>query len=363
MKTLLIPALWGDFNLGLERTLSAIADGLLHRGHSVDVAVRRPLDLERIKQTFAVELEGIRVRQTPDWSAPLKQIPMIGRKLAGLNARRGFRNLTAEYDLALIQSSHIPPASGATRSVLFTEFPRDPTPSSRDWRHRLNSYDLLIGNSEFTRQWIERYWSAPTEVFYPSIQECVPLAKKPWILGVGRFIAGGRSKGQLEMVETFRKMVDEGLDGWRLQLAGLAGTDGYLDRVRDRVQSYPIDIHVDATAAELAALYGSSSLFWHTTGLGADLDTEPQRFEHFGIVVAEAMTAGCVPLVFGEAGPKEIVADPQLCWSSLTELQYKATALIADSTQRQTLAVACRERAVEHFGHAAFDRSVDRLIA
>ena len=42
---------------------------------------------------------------------------------------------------------------------------------------------------------------------------------------------------------------------------------------------------------------------------GEDAERHPERFEHFGISVVEAMAAGAVPLVFGAAGPGEIVQD------------------------------------------------------
>lgn len=361
-QCLLIPALWGDFNLGLERTLSLIADGLIRRGHSVDVAVRKPIDLDKVRTTFGAKLEGVRVRHVASWGKTAKTWPLVGRRLAGFALRRGFKQLTAEYDFVLVQNSYIPPGSAAKRSVLFTEFPRDSSPSSFDWQRRLGSYDLLIGNSQFTCSWIDRYWGHPCDVFYPSIQECRPLKKEPIILGVGRFTRGGREKGQLEMVKTFRSMVDKGLSGWKLQLAGLAGSQEYLDEVQALSQGYPVDIALSPTAEQLAIIYGKASLFWHTTGFGVDQQKEPQRLEHFGIVVAEAMTAGCVPLVFDAAGPREIVASDALCWTSLEELESKTLGLIEDPERMASLAKTSRLSAVERFGIEVFDRSVDRLL-
>ncbi len=57
--------------------------------------------------------------------------------------------------------------------------------------------------------------------------------------------------------------------------------------------------HVDAPGAELADLYARASIFWHAAGLGEDAEDDPNRMEHFGISIVEAMSAGAVPVVLG----------------------------------------------------------------
>ncbi len=361
-RALLVPTLWGDFQAGLERTLSAIARGLLDRDYSVDVAVRQPIDLDLVQHLYGVDLTGLRVRLVPNWSVPWKKVAMIGATLGNQAARRGFKRLTAEYQFVLVQSSYVPLTSKATRSVLFNEFPRDPRPQSIDWRSRVDSYDAIFGNSDFTSGWIKRYWGVDCSVLYPSVQECRPLEKTRAILGVGRFHRGGRDKGQIGMVRIFRDLVDAGLDDCRLWLAGLESSAGYLAEVRARAEGYPIDIFVSPSATELAELYGRATLFWHTVGLGVDQELAPQELEHFGIVVAEAMTAGCVPLVFRGGGPPEIVGQPELCFEDLDEMARKTVSLLNEPQRVAVLSHQCRTSAVGRFGHQAFDRSIDRLI-
>ena len=60
-------------------------------------------------------------------------------------------------------------------------------------------------------------------------------------------------------------------------------------------------------APSLRDLYRRAGIYWHASGLGEDPERHPDRFEHFGITTVEAMSAGAVPVVIGEAGQREVV--------------------------------------------------------
>ena len=135
--------------------------------------------------------------------------------------------------------------------------------------------------------------------------------KRPQILNVGRFFAGNHNKKHLVMVEAFKHMVDQGLTGWTLHLAG-GTTSGeehkaYLDSVFEQANHYPITVHPDIPFAELSELYSTSAIYWHASGFGEDDQREPEKYEHFGITTVEAMAAGCVPVVIAKGGQPEIV--------------------------------------------------------
>ena len=59
--------------------------------------------------------------------------------------------------------------------------------------------------------------------------------------------------------------------------------------------------------ADLAALYGRSAVLIHAAGFGVDADEFPERLEHFGITPIEAASFGCIPVVYGQGGPREVV--------------------------------------------------------
>lgn len=103
--------------------------------------------------------------------------------------------------------------------------------------------------------------------------------------------------------------------------------------------------HVDAPEQALADLYGQASIFWHATGLGEDAEADPNRMEHFGISIVEAMSAGAVPVVLGVAGPAEEVVEPGVSgrhFTDLTDLVAQTVELIGDPDELLRLSATAR---------------------
>ena len=102
-------------------------------------------------------------------------------------------------------------------------------------------------------------------------------------------------------------------------------------------------------------------MFWHGAGFGEDLQTHPDRFEHFGISVVEAMSAGAVPVVYEHGGPAAIVREAGCgeVFATTDELATKTVALVRDDARREILAAAARVRAADF----AFDHFAERLDA
>lgn len=230
----------------------------------------------------------------------------------------------------------------------------------------LDGYQTVASNSEFTRGWVQELWGRSGPVLHPPVvaQPRAPR-KDRVILGVGRFFApgAGHSKRQRELVEAFRRL---GVDGWSLHLAGGcdAAGEAYLAEVRAAAAGLDITFHVNATGAELRELYGRAALFWHGTGLGEDPQVHPDRFEHFGITTVEAMSAGAVPVVHGQAGQLELFEHGRAGYhfADLDGLVRHSRELIADPALLATLADAAQARA-EHFLRPAFAARLRALVA
>ena len=229
----------------------------------------------------------------------------------------------------------------------------------------LETYPMLLANSDYTKRWIRRLWGRSSMTLEPPVRPRAGGAKKPMILSVGRFFApeNGHSKRQLEMIEAFGEIAKH---GWELHLVGGCSTQDqpYLDAARRAADGLPVHFHVNAPARDVDELYASASIYWQATGLGEDSALHPERFEHFGISVVEAMSAGAVPVVHAVGGPAATVRAERdgLHFANAQQLVQATRRLIEDESLRAKMSTSARSRA-EDFGRPAFDARVDRLLS
>ena len=227
----------------------------------------------------------------------------------------------------------------------------------------LESYQVVAANSPYTARWVEDLWGRGATVLAPPVQLRRGGTKRPVILAVGRFFPNisGHSKKQLELVQAFRLACEQGLEGWELHLVGGCSNAerGYVETVRKAAVDLPVRFHVNARGEDLVELFASASIFWHAAGLGEDLHRHPDRFEHFGISVVEAMSAGAVPAVYLHGGPAAIVGEAGcgVLYATIEELATRTLELIRDPAAMAQLSAAAARRATEY----AFDRFADRV--
>jgi len=233
----------------------------------------------------------------------------------------------------------------------------------------IDTYQVLWTISEFTRQWTWKYWHRNSELLFPQIdfEDFHSGLKQPKILSVGRFFVGNHNKKHLEMVKAFKEMVDSGLKGWELHLVGnvAAGQEHqeYLDAVRQSGQGYPIFIHLDIPFQQLADLYAESAIYWHASGFGENENRDPVKFEHFGITTIEAMASGCVPVVIGKGGQREIVTHGEngFLWNSLDELKRYTLKLIQSASLR-TAMMRPAMTSLQKFNRTNFEAQIDNVL-
>lgn len=166
----------------------------------------------------------------------------------------------------------------------------------------------------------------------------------------------------------FKKMVDQGLQDWELHLVG--GTKNekshqrYLKKLSAESQDYPIFIHPDLPYPDLVALYSGSSIYWHACGYGENAIRNPEKFEHFGITTVESMASGCVPVVFGRGGQREIVRHGRngFLWDDLNQLIQYTWRLIRDPSLTRQLSEAARGDS-RRFDISLFNSRLSDLIS
>jgi glycosyltransferase involved in cell wall biosynthesis len=230
----------------------------------------------------------------------------------------------------------------------------------------LDSYDRIVANSGYGASWVTRLWNRRCEVLVPAVKQRTAAEKAPVIISVGRFFAAerGHSKKQLEMVRAFAELSPLHPQ-WELHLVGGCAPqdEPYLDMVRREAEGLPVVFHIAASGEELDDLYARASIYWHATGLGEDLDQDPERAEHFGITTVEAMSAGAVPIVIRAGGQLEIVREgiDGFLFADTDGLVARTGQIIDDPELRERLAAAASERALI-FGREAFERRLRAMV-
>ncbi len=233
----------------------------------------------------------------------------------------------------------------------------------------VSSYDVVASNSEFTRGFVEDWWSIDeSPVLHPPVQlRPRSTAKQQSIVAVGRFFdsSSGHSKKQIELLQAFRRLRAQGIDDWSLTFVG--GCDaqaaGYLDSVRREADELPVEFLIDASGAERDQAIGRASIFWHAAGFGEDAELHPDRMEHFGISTVEAMSTGAIPIVFAGGGQLEIVRDgvSGFHFRTLDELVAHTRRLVCSPDERDRLSDGAALRARD-FGFETFRRNLHELV-
>ncbi len=377
---------------GLEKYCVYFVQVLAERAE-VDLVTVQEVDRSRLEKAFNVSLDKPQLKVDPRcWPLP----PTGGRIQRTYEQWRGCRDyaeLSNAYDLAVGHAMDLPWASGARRSALICHFPMvrrhrlDPQIPATGWRslltssgreqreirHRVNSWSRIIVSSEFARKWVGIYWQRDAEIINPPIEQPDRpdlSQKKNWIVGAGYFARPSEPgdpwsfKRQELLIDTFRDLCDRGLRGWELHLAGhlmLPSPDAeqYLDELRARAPGYPIFLHPNCPHSELLDLYRHGSIFWHAVGYGLDQEQNPERTEHFGMVTAEAMGYGCVPVVVNMGGQPEIVERGRSgeLWNTPEECCEITHRLTSQPEALRTLA----EGAVRRAGYFSVDRFRQRV--
>lgn len=202
-----------------------------------------------------------------------------------------------------------------------------------DMQSRINSYQIILSNSEFTKSWIKKYWGKEAHVLYPPVKLIAfcdqrlanskklitnpqsQISKQNWICSVGRFFTLGHGKKQGVMIEAFKKLISNNqypiTSDLQLHLVGGVGNEPsslrFIEDLRAEAKGYPIFFHLNAKRREVEDVLLKSKIYWHAAGFGEDPQKDPIKFEHFGIAPIEAISSGCIPLLYGGGGLTEII--------------------------------------------------------
>jgi len=295
---------------GGERYVFTLVESLLVKGWSVDVLWNRPFEEIKEKVALRFKLDIGKV----NFVAPSSNI--IGR----------WRQ-QQKYDLAFWLSDGSVPFLFAKKNILHFQVPFHGVSGKSGVNPvKTKKINHVVCNSKFTKSFIDNEFGVNSEVVYPpvDVEAIKPGKKENIILCVGRFSQLLQAKRQDVLIDTFKIMIDKGLFGWRLILAGATDIGGkeYFEALKQRAIGYPIELIENADFQEICQLYAQAKLFWYAAGFEIDETKQPEKTEHFGITSVEAMAAGVVPLVLGKGGPKEVIKQGEngFVWQTKEEL-------------------------------------------
>jgi len=270
------------------------------------------------------------------------------------------------YDLAIFLSDGSIPTPMAKKNILHFQVPFTlENGKSLVNRMKLLGYKAIVCNSDFTKKYIDKTYGIYSKVIYPPVDTSFfkPAEKKNLILSVGRFTRIFGGKKQEILIEVFKKMAKDGLNNWGLIVVG--GTDdlSYVEKLKKETEDCSIQILTNISAQNLKKLYGEAKIYWHAAGFGEDLETHPERAEHFGISVVEAMSAGCVPVVFSGGGIPEIIDDGSngFLWQTDKDLTSKTERLVQDHKLLGKLAREAQAKA-KKFSKRRFVEEFEKLL-
>jgi glycosyltransferase involved in cell wall biosynthesis len=225
---------------------------------------------------------------------------------------------------AVIGNFIVPPVPAfARRNVYHIQFPfwcPDEDVAARGkW---LADYDEIWVYSEFVRRHVNglirhHQLSAPPirllspHAVWQGQTHGLPWADRRTVLTVGRFFAGGHNKRQDVVIDAFRQLARRDATGLELAVAGSIHPSpegrARFHELQRMAAGLNCRFYPNVGREELARLYGQSAVLMHAAGFGVDPDEFPERLEHFGITPIEAASFGCIPVVYGEGGPREVV--------------------------------------------------------
>jgi glycosyltransferase involved in cell wall biosynthesis len=359
---------------GGELYLGTIAE-VLSRDYQVDLVSESDISPTAFQKFFGLDLSNVQIRKIP-------QIPFV-ESLNPLLSERSKQYLentsfTQDYDLFILmpRNFRIPFRTLSKRSILHLQVPdlpwnfagyfkaltsgkfselRNEIVKAIRYPKRYAEFDAVVINSKFHQDIISKRLVNPNAiVLHPPVMLRQPRdwnQKQNTILAVGRFFRGLHSKRQDVLIDAFRSFSKQAPD-WKFVLAGglsdEASARDYSERLRQSAEGLPIEFRTNVAASELDELFSSSRFFWHAAGFEVPKD-QPEKMEHFGIATVEAMSAGCIPIVYRAGGQEEIINDGinGFFWTSTAELVERTLSFLKDDQQSAKISKAAVERSHE----------------
>lgn len=278
---------------------------------------------------------------------------------------------SSKYDLIIYLSDGSIPLIFSKKTILHFQAPITHVKFNIKTKIKLKRIYKIICNSYFTKSYIDSKFKCNSLVIYPpvSLLDSVQFSKKEnIILTVGRyseFYEGNDFKKINFMLDAFKKLPKNKLRGWKFIIVtnSLAEEKNGIEKLKDEIGEYPIEIKENISQDEINLLYSKAKIYWHAAGYQEDISQHPDRLEHFGISTVEAMSAGCIPVVYNAGGQKEIVKDGVngFLWDTEEKLLSKTTEIIKSQSVANKIKIENKE-IEDLYGENRFCKQINQII-
>jgi len=338
---------------------------LLARHHQVDVALPKLSHPRTLAQ-----LEDIKKQYGEFLNKKLTNINFIDSPFFANSYFWQRLSFTKQFDVLYYQTDGSLFFSLAKKNILHIQIPFAINKNTFWDKIKLKNWQVINTNSHFTKKVIEKWWRVKVDfVHQPMIDFPVKkdFVKEKIILNVGRFFTHLHAKRQDILITTFIDMLKKfprETAGWKLVLIGKVEDEVYLDKLVSMAKNYPIYFYHHLTKLEVNEYYQKASIYWHASGFEINELQSPEKVEHFGIAVVEAMSAGCVPIVYSAGGHKEIIdeAENGFLWKKKRELIKKTKKLLDNQSVLRKISSSAKKDALV-YEYERFEAEVSELLS
>jgi glycosyltransferase involved in cell wall biosynthesis len=349
----------------------------LRDDYDVSLLTWKPVDLTSINAYFGTSLRDDdfkRLTISPWLRAAIDGLPVRAATLKASLLRRRVKSRAEGADLLIsahnevdygrpgVQYIHYPVRRVAALPIDLRWYHHHRLFAAYEWMWSLVSpfddasmrSNLTLVNSAWTGQLVAAVHHIPVRVVHPPAPGSFPAV--PWRERENGFLCIGRlspEKRVEQVIEIVRQVRDTHPDA-HLHIVGSDDHIEYARQVRRMAARAGSWVTVEGTLSMPAfeRLVSSHRYFLHA-----------MREEHFGMSVAQAVRAGCVPFVPEGGGQVEIVGDePLLRYRSAEEAASAIVGVMANPELQQRLLARLASRAV-HFGPERFMDDIRRAAA
>lgn len=345
--------------------------------HDVTVCAQVPIDFEAVNRFYGTAIRPSEVAVVRAPSALARMIGPLPLPLALLKTALFWRrigSIASRYDVLI---SGVNEADFGRPGIQYIHYPWNlrPRPDLR-WYHlslflqpyyrlcdglarfsaegaRLN---LSLVNSDWTGTLVRRRYRVATRTVYPPVT--ATFAEVPWTARQNGFLCVGRfsPEKEIERVIDIVGRVRETAPDVRLHIVGTLDGNylSYGRRIRRqaRVHARWITLYENLPRAELLRLMAGQRYGIHG-----------MRQEHFGIAIAEMMSAGAIVFVPADGGQVEIVGgDERLLYRTCDEAVTKIRRVLGDPDEQARLCAALAARR-GRFSIDRFVQSIREIVA